>query len=120
MSNVLTYKGYSGSVEFSAEDNVFFGKIIGINDLVNFEGASVAELKTSFEEAVEDYLDTCKELNKEPEKTFKGSFNVRVPSDLHREAFVIAQKNNITLNELVKRSLKYAVEHERELLFRYR
>jgi predicted HicB family RNase H-like nuclease len=116
MSNILTYNNYSGSVDFSAEDNVFYGKIIGINDLVNFEGVSVAELKASFEEAVEDYLETCKKLKKEPEKTFKGSFNVRVPSELHREAFIIAQKNKITLNELVKKSLKYAVEHEKELV----
>ena len=116
MSNILTFNGYSGSVEYSAEDNIFFGKIIGINDLVNFEGTSVDELKASFEESVNDYIVTCKELNKEPQKTFKGTFNVRVPIELHREAAIIAHKNNISLNELVKKSLKYAVTHERELV----
>lgn len=116
MSNILTYKNYSGSVEFSAEDNIFYGKILGINDMVNFEGTSVEELRASFEEAVKDYIETCRKLNKEPEKTFKGSFNVRVPVELHREAYIIAQRNKISLNDLVKKSLHYMVKHENELI----
>lgn len=66
MNDILQYKGYYASVNFSAEDEVFFGKILGIDDLVNFEGASVKELKKAFHEAVEDYLETCKKMDKEP------------------------------------------------------
>lgn len=116
MNGTLTYNGYSGTVEYSNDDSILFGKIIGINDLVNYQGASVDELKASFEEAVKDYIETCVELNKEPEKQFKGSFNVRVPVELHREAVIVATKNKISLNELVKKSLKYAVAHEHELV----
>ena len=68
MTDILQYKGYFASVHFSAEDEVFFGKIIGINDSVTFEGGTVKELKKAFHEAVDDYLETCKQLGKEPEK----------------------------------------------------
>lgn len=60
----------------SADDEVFYGKILGINDLVNFEGASVKQLKKAFKEAVDDYLELCAEIGKTPEKTYKGTFNV--------------------------------------------
>jgi len=69
MNDVLDYKGYYATVHYSASDDVFFGKILGINDLISFDGASVNELKKSFKGAVEDYLETCMELGKEPEKT---------------------------------------------------
>ena len=66
MENItLEYKGYLGTVEFSAEDNCLFGKVIGINDLISFEEQEVSELKEVFEEAINDYLDTCKKLGKE-------------------------------------------------------
>ena len=68
MNDIIEYKTYYASVQFSAEDEVFHGKIIGINDLVSFEGTTVAELKKAFHEAVNDYLATCKELGKDPEK----------------------------------------------------
>ncbi|WP_445738044.1 type II toxin-antitoxin system HicB family antitoxin [Mariniflexile sp.] len=84
MSDYLTYKGYFGTVSFNSDDEVFYGKIFGISDLINFEGSSVKELKESFEESLDDYLETCKELKKEPNKTFKGSFNVRLSMELHK------------------------------------
>jgi predicted HicB family RNase H-like nuclease len=64
VSNFLTYKGYFGTVNFNSDENIFYGKVFGISDLVNFEGASVKELKESFEESIDDYLETCKELSK--------------------------------------------------------
>jgi|ERR1019366_312327 predicted HicB family RNase H-like nuclease len=102
MSDILQYKGYYASVNFSVEDDVFYGKIIGINDLVSFEGTSVTELKQSFQEAVEDYLETCSQIKKVPEKTYKGSFNVRIPSELHRQAALIAIMKNMSLNDFVR------------------
>ena len=78
MENItLEYKGYLGTVEFSAEDNCLFGKVIGINDLISYEAQEVSELKEVFEEAVNDYLFTCKELGKQPTKTLKRVFNIR-------------------------------------------
>ena len=105
MNDILEYKTYYAEVHFSAEDEVFHGKIIGINDLVNFEGTTVKELKKAFHEAVDDYLDTCKELGKEPEKTYKGSFNVRIPSELHRQAARYATLKKMTLNDFVRHAI---------------
>ena len=85
MSDSMTYKGYIGTVHYSEEDEVFHGKIEAINDLIMFEGTSVKELKKAFHEAVDDYLETCKEMGRDPQKPFKGSFNVRIPSDSAQE-----------------------------------
>ena len=111
MNDILQYENYYASVHFSADDEVFHGKILGINDLVSFEGASVKELKLAFEEAVEDYLETCAAIGKAPEKTYKGTFNVRVSSALHKEAVLFAAVHNITLNEFVKRALSLTLRH---------
>lgn len=73
MKNTLKYKGFIGSVDFSAEDMVFHGKLEGNTDLVTFEAETVADLKASFEEAVDDYFEFCREVGKEPMRPFKDS-----------------------------------------------
>ena len=109
MSNTLEYKGYLGSVEFSNEDDCFFGKILGINDLVTFDGNSVDEMKVSFHEAVDDYLDMCKRAGKQPEKTYKGSFNIRIDPELHRKASLLAQTQHMSLNRFIELSISEKV-----------
>ncbi|CAN5228525.1 type II toxin-antitoxin system HicB family antitoxin [soil metagenome] len=116
MGNNLQYKEYIGTVEFSAEDEVFYGKVYGIKDLVTFEGRSVRELKKAFREAVDDYLETCAKLKKSPDKTFKGSFNIRLSTDLHQKAAFIASRKSITLNEFIKKAVSYAIIHEGEVV----
>ena len=106
MGDTMTYKGYIGTVRYSEEDEVFHGKIEAINDLIMFEGSSVKELKKAFHEAVDDYLETCKEMGRAPQKPFKGSFNVRIPSDLHRKAVERATKMGVSLNQLVQKALE--------------
>jgi predicted HicB family RNase H-like nuclease len=115
MSEFLKYKDYIASVQFSAEDEVFYGKVLSIEDLVSFEGASVKELKKTFREAVDDYLETCEQLGKAPNKTYKGSFNVRIPADLHKEAALFAATKNISLNDFIKTAIDFALSHKREL-----
>jgi predicted HicB family RNase H-like nuclease len=115
MSDIIQYQNYYASVHFSAADEVFYGKVLGINDLVSFEGASVKELKKSFKEAIEDYLETCEAIGKTPEKTYKGTFNVRVPSTLHKQAAIFAAVNNITLNDFVKKALSFTLSHKDEV-----
>jgi predicted HicB family RNase H-like nuclease len=115
MENALTYKEYIGTVSYSNEDEVFYGKIHGINDLVTFEGTTVKKLKASFEESVDDYLATCEELGKAPDKTFKGSFNIRITSDLHRKASLIASQKSVSLNDFIKNAIAYAINHENEI-----
>ena len=109
MGDTMTYKGYIGTVRYSEEDEVFHGKIEAINDLIMFEGASVKELKKAFHEAVDDYLETCKEMGRAPQKPFKGSFNVRIPSDLHRKAVERATRMGVSLNQLVQKALEEKV-----------
>jgi predicted HicB family RNase H-like nuclease len=112
MTDILKYKDYYATISFSSEDDVFYGQLIGITDLVMFEGDSVKELKKAFHEAVDDYLDTCKEIGKAPEKTYKGSFNVRISSDLHRQAAVIAAVKNVTLNDFVRYAIDLTIKKE--------
>lgn len=120
MNDILQHKGYYASLHFSSEDEVFYGKLLGIDDLVNFEGASVKELKKAFYEAVDDYLVTCEELGKEPNKTYKGTFNVRIPTDLHKAAAVFASIHNISLNDFVRTAIDYTLLHKEEVTKRMR
>lgn len=105
-ANVLEYKGYIGTVEFSAKDNILFGKVLGVNGLVSYEGDSITELRTDFENAVDDYVASCEELGIEPEKSYKGSFNVRISPQLHKALAVFAVTHNITLNATVEKALE--------------
>lgn len=112
MNNVFEYKGFLGSAEISMEDAVLFGKLLYVNDLVTYEAETMHELKTAFEEAVDDYVDFCSCHGKEPEKPFKGSFNVRISPELHRKAAFEAEKQGITLNQFVQRSIEHEVDGE--------
>ncbi|HML38836.1 MAG TPA: type II toxin-antitoxin system HicB family antitoxin [Bacillota bacterium] len=106
MKDVMIYKEYTGSVHYSTEDELFCGKIEGINDLISFEGTSVAELKAAFEEAVEDYLELCNLNGKEPEKTYKGSFNIRIRPELHKQAVQRAMTEGKSLNQYVEEAIE--------------
>ncbi len=106
MKDMMSYNGYYGSVHYSDEDQIFHGKIEFVRSLVTYEGESVKSLRKAFEEAVDDYLDLCAKEGKIPDKPFKGSFNVRTGSDLHREAVLFAKANGTTLNTLVTEALE--------------
>ena len=101
MSSVLKHGGYTARVEFSAEDRVFFGQLDDVTDLISFEGNTVEELEKAFAEAVADYLALCAATGKQPEKPFKGSFNVRMRPELHRQAALASRERNMSLNQLV-------------------
>ena|SRR5690554_3391035 len=112
MDTMLKYRGYHGSIEVSTEDNCLFGKLQFIRSLVNYEGETVAELEKAFQEAVDDYLKTCSELNTAPEIPCKGSFNVRVGHDLHLAASIEARRQSISLNDLTRKALsEYLTQH---------
>jgi predicted HicB family RNase H-like nuclease len=110
MKNLMEYKGYFAKIEYSAKDEVFFGTIEGINDTVSFEGTSTAKLKTAFREAVEDYLDMCQRYGKEPQKTYKGSFNVRINPELHKKAAILAASKGTSLNQFVEAAIADRIE----------
>ena len=112
MKNTMTYKGYNGSVEFDQSEPVFFGKVLFIRALISYEGDTATELLQSFHDAVDDYLEMCNQENIQPEKPFKGTFNVRVGEAIHEQAVVIATERNISLNELVKTALTNEIASE--------
>jgi len=109
MKNTLQYKGFLGSIYYSPKDECFHGRVEGIDDLVTFEGRSVGELKTSFKEAVEDYAALCRKTGKELSRSYAGSFNVRIPPDLHKRAVRKSVSEGISLNRLVRRAIEKEV-----------
>ena len=106
MTNCMNYKGYTGNIVFSEEDGVFHGKVIGIKSLISFEGDSVKSITQDFHNAVDEYLEFCAENNTEPEKPFKGSFNVRIGTELHREATFAAFSKGVSLNAFVEDAVR--------------
>lgn len=105
MKDVLKYKDFAASVHFSAEDEVFYGKIQGIGDSITFEGETVSALKMAFEEAAEDYLGICEQIDKDPHKSYKGSFNVRIKPELHKRAAFKSLELGISLNQFVEKAI---------------
>lgn len=110
MSSMLSYKGYHASVEYDAEDNIFVGEVFGIADSLNFHATSVDELNTMFAQCIDNYLELCEKTGKQPEKEFKGSFNVRISADMHRQAALEAAKQKITLNQYVANAIERALD----------
>ena len=107
----MTYQNFVGSVHYSDEDRIFYGKVEHIRSLISYEGTDVDSLRQVFEESVDEYLEQCAQEGREPERAFKGTFNVRTGSDLHRRAVVYAKERGINLNNLVKEALeKYLSE----------
>ena len=109
MNNTMEYKGYVGSVEFSEEDALFYGKVLGIRALISYEGTNAAELVADFHGAVDDYLELCVQSGTEPEKAYKGSFNVRISPELHKQAVIAAMSHNMSLNSFVETSIQQAL-----------
>lgn len=105
MSNTIQYKGYLGSVEFSEEDGVFFGKVQGIRSLISYEGETAKELLEDFHGAVDDYLSHCEARHIKPETAYKGNFNVRVSPELHRKLVIYATTHQMSLNSCVEEIL---------------
>lgn len=106
MKDVLQYKDFMGSVHFSAEDDCFFGRIEGIDDLVTFEGRDVEGMKSSFREAVDDYIELCRKTGKALLKSYGGTFNIRMPAELHRKAARRSLMLGISLNQFVQRAVE--------------
>ncbi len=102
----LEYKGYTGTIEYSKEDKLLYGKVVGIRGLISYEGTTGLQLEKDFKEAVSTYLEDCKKMDIEPDKPFKGSFNVRIPANLHREVALKALELNTSLNGVVTESIR--------------
>ncbi|MEY8403923.1 type II toxin-antitoxin system HicB family antitoxin [Oscillospiraceae bacterium 44-34] len=112
MNGMMEYKGYHAKVEYSAEDNAFVGQVFGIADTLVFDGQSIGELETMFHASIDDYLELCQEIGKEPDKEYRGTFNVRVPVELHRAAAMVAEAKGTSLNQFVTEALRRYIATE--------
>ncbi len=108
----LEYKGYTGSIEYSKEDDLLYGKVLGINGLISYEGKTGQELENDFKEAVDSYLADCENEGGVPEKPFKGSFNVRISPQLHQKAALLAMEEQMSLNNFVAESIRERIFKE--------
>jgi len=95
---MMEYKGYIGKAEYDDEAEIFYGEVIGIGDIVTFKGLSVKELKKSFKESVDDYLDFCERMGKSPDIPASGRLILRIPAELHSRAAVVAKSEGRSLN----------------------
>ena len=109
--DTMEYKGYQGSVHFDANEKILYGKLEFINDLVNYEAKDAESLVKEFKKAIDSYLELCKRANKEPDRPFKGTFNVRINPELHKEAFLYGLRHGKNLNSVVKHALEHLFEH---------
>jgi predicted HicB family RNase H-like nuclease len=108
--NTMTYKGYAARIEYSDEDGCFMGHIAGINDVVGFHGESVPELRMTFEEAVDDYLETCEKLNRSPQKPYSGNLMLRLPPKVHAAIAMAADVSGKSINQWTTDTLADVLE----------
>ena len=109
MSDLLEYKGYQGTVEYSTTDGILYGKVIGITGLISYEGESIQNLIEDFQGAIDDYLEICADQGIEPQKAYKGKFNVRIPPELHKALVHFSASRGQTLNSSVEEAIRQYV-----------
>lgn len=109
MKDMMSYKGYYGSVHFDDEELIFYGKIEFIRAVVTYEATHAKALRKAFEEAVDDYLETCRTQDISPEVPFKGSLNVRLGADLHRRIAIAAAELHVSINKFIADALERAI-----------
>ena len=110
--STMSYKGFHARVGFDENDEIFTGRISGIQDIVGFHGDSVTSLKAAFHEAVDDYLETCAKIGKAPQKPYSGKVMFRVDPEIHRKAVIAAELSGKSLNQWAEEILAKAVEQE--------
>ena len=109
---MINYKGYSGTVRFDDEAEVFHGEVLGLRDVVTFQGTTVEELKHAFRDSIDDYLDYCEERGEEPDKPFSGKFLMRLDPSLHRKLHELSAENGTSLNAWLTDKLAQVVKLE--------
>lgn len=114
MTSTFKYKGYLGSIETSTEDLCLHGKILFIEDIITYEAETLKALRAAFYEAVEDYIETCKKLNRKPQTTHKGTFNIRIGPELHKKVALHAAIEKISINEFIKEAVINQLQHNKQ------
>lgn len=107
--SMMNYKGFSARIEYSDEDGCFIGRVAGTQDVIGFHGQSVAKLRAAFKEAIDDYLETCARVGKQPNKPYSGQFRLRLSPDLHARVAIAAESKGKSLNTLITDLIERAV-----------
>ncbi|MEY2976553.1 MAG: type II toxin-antitoxin system HicB family antitoxin [Prochlorotrichaceae cyanobacterium] len=105
MSALLKYKDYSGLLEVDTDENILFGTVIDIDDVITFQGETIEEARQAFQDSVEEYLTFCAELGRNPEKPFSGKLQLRTNPELHRKLFLIAKREGVSINTWIENTL---------------
>lgn len=108
---MMHYKGYAARVEFDEEAMLFHGEVIGVKDVITFQGESVSEIEQAFRDSVDDYIDFCKERGEKPDKAFGGRFVVRLTPEMHRNIYIAAHKAGESINTWLTKNLKQLLPH---------
>ena len=107
----LHFKGYTGSVEYSDADNCLFGSVLGMKkSCILYEGSTIDELKKDFEAGIESYLDHCERKGKKPDKPYSGTLNIRIPSEVHCQVAMVAERNGTSINSFIRESIEKQLE----------
>ena len=109
MKNSLSYKGFSARVEFDADDNIFFGRVLGVEDIIGFHGETVKELTEDFHNAINHYLEVCIQRGEKPQKVYSGKITLRIPPKIHADIATAAANANTSLNKWVSTQLEQVV-----------
>ena len=102
----MKYKGYHGQVNYDEEAKLFHGEVVGLRDVITFQGTSVDELEQAFKDSVDEYLDFCKELGRAPEKPFSGKLILRLPPEIHKRAAYEARSSGVSLNAWLNQGIQ--------------
>jgi predicted HicB family RNase H-like nuclease len=108
--NAMHYRGYSARVEYDDDDEIFIGHLVGINDIIGFHADTVAELKKAFTETVDDYIETCRRIGKQPEKPYSGKLMFRVKPEVHAGVARAANLAGKSLNRWAEEVLSEAAK----------
>ena len=119
MGKMMEYKGYRATITYDSDDEIFVGKVFGIEDSLNFQGETVEELKQTFRNCIDNYLEMCAEYGKVPEKEYKGQFNIRITPELHRKISLAAEEAGISLNQWVSNALEDSVRKLEPSVYEY-
>lgn len=109
----MKYKGYIAKIEYDDEDSLFYGEVVNVSDVIDFKGSSVEELRESFQDSIDSYLEFCEEMGRQPEKPYSGNFHVRATPELHRDLMVAAKMQSKSFNEYVVETLKQHSGYQR-------
>ena len=105
MNNSMTYKGYTTSMIFDAEDRLIVGRVLDIDDIISFHGESISEFETNFHTTIDDYITACAELGSKPERPASGKLMLRIAPEVHAAAVKAAARSGVSLNKWAEQAL---------------